>query len=90
MEMTDHSIDKDNPMHVIWAHGQEYCKYRHSPQSGIEAGSAQDMLFYPRYELKYHGTSSMNRGQIRGLVMYSSEYLYMLSMKRGIHQRKMK
>ncbi|XP_072039260.1 uncharacterized protein [Amphiura filiformis] len=69
MHQTDHSINKDEPMHVIWAHGQEYCNY-HSPS--IEPMTVKDMLFYPRFELKYHGTSPNNRGQFKGLVLYTS------------------
>ncbi|XP_063630295.1 uncharacterized protein LOC134801598 isoform X2 [Cydia splendana] len=53
-EPTDHSI-VDDAMHLIWARGQEPGKYRHSPPSGIEQGTASVKDFYRQDELKYHG-----------------------------------
>ena len=41
---------------MIWAFGQVFPDYFHSPQSGIEAGTAQNDRFYSEDELKYHGT----------------------------------
>ncbi|XP_069356051.1 uncharacterized protein [Maniola hyperantus] len=51
-EPTDHSF-VDDLMHVIWARGQEYGHYLHSPPAGVSAGD-----FYRADEIKYHGHGS--------------------------------
>lgn len=60
--MADHPIDNELT-HVIWAFGQVFPDYFHSPQSGIEVGTAQNDRFYQPDELKYHGTR--DRGATR-------------------------
>ena len=45
---------------MIWAFGQVFPDYFHSPRSGIEVGTIQNDRFYQPDELKYHGTR--NRG----------------------------
>ena len=47
-------------MRVIWAFGQIYPQYNHTPESGIEAGTVSNNMFYKPDEIKYHG--SVNRG----------------------------
>lgn len=61
-EATDHSVI-DEPMHVIWAVGQEPEKYKHFPLSGLEKGEASVKDFYKPDELKYHG-----HGDQRGVL----------------------
>jgi hypothetical protein len=56
-ELTDHSI-LEEPMHVIWAQGQELGNYKHSPKSGLEQDHASVPDFYKPDELKYHGGSA--------------------------------
>ncbi|XP_050356649.1 uncharacterized protein LOC126777614 isoform X2 [Nymphalis io] len=51
-EPSDHSF-VDDMMHVIWARGQEYGHYVHSPPAGVSKGD-----FYRPDELKYHGHGS--------------------------------
>ncbi|XP_039765017.1 uncharacterized protein LOC120637291 isoform X3 [Pararge aegeria] len=51
-EPTDHSF-VDDLMHVIWARGQEYNHYVHSPPAGVSKGD-----FYRPDEIKYHGHGS--------------------------------
>ncbi|XP_046972493.1 uncharacterized protein LOC124539236 [Vanessa cardui] len=51
-EPSDHSF-VDDLMHVIWARGQEYGHYIHSPPAGVSKGD-----FYRPDELKYHGHGS--------------------------------
>ena len=57
----DHVIGSE-PMHVIWARGQEQGKYAHSPPSGLEKESASIADFYKPDELKYHGKNEEQRG----------------------------
>ena len=40
--------------------GQVFPNYNHNPNSGIEARTAMDTMFYKPDEIKYHG--SVNRG----------------------------
>ena len=47
-------------MQVIWSLGQVYPDYNHRPNSGIEARTAMNDMFYKPDEIKYHG--SVNRG----------------------------
>ena len=42
-------------MELIWARGQEYPDYFHSPNSGVEVNTTSDPMFYRKDELKYHG-----------------------------------
>ena len=58
-ETADHPITRSQ-QHVIWSLGQVFPDYFHNPASGIEAGTAEDRMFYKRDEIKYHGTR--NRG----------------------------
>ncbi|XP_045454874.1 uncharacterized protein LOC123664374 [Melitaea cinxia] len=51
-EPTDHSF-VDDLMHVIWARGQEFGHYVHSPPAGVSKGD-----FYRPDEIKYHGHGS--------------------------------
>ncbi len=53
-ERTDYTF-RAEPMHVIWALGQEYGREVHFPASGLEAGTSKQPNFYRRDELKYHG-----------------------------------
>lgn len=57
----DHVIGTE-PMHVIWARGQEPGKYAHSPPSGLEKDAASIVDFYKPDELKYHGKNGDQRG----------------------------
>ena len=47
-------------MRLIWSFGQVYPDYFHSPNSGIEAETVSNTMFYQPDEIKYHGTR--NRG----------------------------
>ena len=47
-------------MQVIWSMGQVFPNYNHNPNSGIEARTAMNTMFYKPDEIKYHG--SVNRG----------------------------
>jgi len=60
---TDHIIGTE-PMHVIWARGQEAGKYVHQPASGLEKDPVTISDFYRPDELKYHG-----RGDQRGVTL---------------------
>ena len=58
-ESTDHSITNE-PMHLIWAKGQEVGQYHHHPE--IELGVDKAKAFYAIDELKYHGYGQQQRG----------------------------
>ena len=58
-DVADHPITRSQQQ-VIWSLGQVFPDYFHRPGSGIEAGTAEDKMFYKRDEIKYHGTR--NRG----------------------------
>ena len=58
---TDHIIGTE-PMHVIWARGQEPGRYVHRPASGLEKDPVTISDFYRPDELKYHGKGSDQRG----------------------------
>ena len=62
-DVADHSIT-NQLMDVIWSFGQVYPDYFHTPASGIEAGTAQNMRFYQPDEIKYHGGHNRGRSTI--------------------------
>ncbi|KAJ8040166.1 Serine-rich 25 kDa antigen protein [Holothuria leucospilota] len=73
-DMADHAIANQQGMDVIWARGQERGREVHRPRSGLErceAKNIEDYLFYQKDDVKYHGTSGMQRGIIRGLDFYA-------------------
>ncbi|XP_071951273.1 uncharacterized protein [Antedon mediterranea] len=82
----DHDI-MNEPMTVIWARGQEYGAYVHSPASSIEACTASIDDYYRQDELKYHGTHNEQRGRVQDLNFFvdpeSSECSDMVSLPPG-------
>ena len=74
----DHSVTNEL-MHTIWAFGQIYPDYFHSPGSGIEAGTAQNGRYYQPDEIKYHGSGiNVNRGvtNINFFGMFNYHYMF--------------